>query len=147
MPKKIYLASPFFSDEQTDRVQRVEAALAANPTVGDVFSPRLHQHEEYELFSQPWREVTYAGDVAAIDEADVMVNVMDYEGDHVDPGTAWEFGYAVKAGVPVIAVKEKPGAVNLMMGMPLTAFITNIDDLATYDFETTPAIPYSGDIF
>ncbi|WP_252893490.1 hypothetical protein [Lentilactobacillus senioris] len=37
--KNIYLAAPFFSDEQNERVTRVEEDLAANPTVGEVFSP------------------------------------------------------------------------------------------------------------
>ncbi len=39
---QIYVASPFFSPEQVDRVKRLEAALAANPTVTDYYSPRLH---------------------------------------------------------------------------------------------------------
>ena len=40
---QIYLAAPFFSEEQIDRVARIEAALEANPTVTDFYSPRHHQ--------------------------------------------------------------------------------------------------------
>ncbi|GMA68825.1 nucleoside deoxyribosyltransferase [Leuconostoc litchii] len=147
MTKKVYLASPFFDEEQIDRVERVEKALEANKTLGAVFSPRKHQHEEFEMFGPEWRVATYNGDVEAINEADVMVAVIDYVGQEVDPGTAWEFGYAAAKNIPVIVVKEKTGPVNLMMGMPLTAYITEISDLETYDFDNTPRIEFSGEIF
>ncbi|MBK0039929.1 MULTISPECIES: nucleoside 2-deoxyribosyltransferase [Leuconostoc] len=147
MAKKIYLASPFFDEEQIDRVSRAESALAKNETASSVFSPREHQHEEFEMFSHEWRIATYDGDVDAINDADIMVAVIDYVGQEVDPGTAWEFGYAVANNIPVIVVKEKEGAVNLMMGIPLTAYLTSVDDLATYDFDAVTEIPFTGEIF
>jgi len=147
MAKKIYLASPFFDEEQIDRVSRAESALAKNETASSVFSPREHQHEEFEMFSHEWRIATYNGDVDAINDADIMVAVIDYVGQEVDPGTAWEFGYAVANNIPVIVVKEKEGAVNLMMGIPLTAYLTSADDLATYDFDAVTEIPFTGEIF
>ena len=78
MAKKIYLASPFFDEEQIDRVSRAESALAKNETASSVFSPREHQHEEFEMFSHEWRIATYNGDVDAINDADIMVAVIDY---------------------------------------------------------------------
>lgn len=147
MTKKIYLASPFFDDEQINRVKQVESALAANDTVASFFSPRLNQHEEFELFSEPWRQATYAGDIKAIESADVLVAVIDYEDNQVDPGTAWEFGYAVAKGIPVIVLKEKSGAVNLMMGVPLQAYFTNIEDIQHYNFDELKTVPFSGEIF
>lgn len=147
MAKKIYLASPFFDEEQIDRVSRAESALAKNETASSVFSPREHQHEEFEMFSHEWRIATYNGDVDAINDADIMVAVIDYVGQEVDPGTAWEFGYAVANNIPVIVVKEKEGAVNLMMGIPLTAYLTSVDGLATYDFDAVTEIPFTGEIF
>lgn len=147
MAKKIYLASPFFDEEQINRVSRAESALAKNETASSVFSPREHQHEEFEMFSHEWRIATYNGDVDAINDADIMVAVIDYVGQEVDPGTAWEFGYAVANNIPVIVVKEKEGAVNLMMGIPLTAYLTSVDDLATYDFDAVTEIPFTGEIF
>lgn len=147
MAKKIYLASPFFDEEQIDRVSRAESALAKNETASSVFSPREHQHEEFEMFSHEWRIATYDGDVDAINDADIMVAVIDYVGQEVDPGTAWEFGYAVANNIPVIVVKEKEGSVNLMMGIPLTAYLTSVDDLATYDFDAVTEIPFTGEIF
>ena len=38
---RIYLAGPFFSDEQIDRIARAEQALTQNQTVDSFFSPRL----------------------------------------------------------------------------------------------------------
>lgn len=99
------------------------------------------------MFSHEWRIATYNGDVDAINDADIMVAVIDYVGQEVDPGTAWEFGYAVANNIPVIVVKEKEGAVNLMMGIPLTAYLTSVDDLATYDFDAVTEIPFTGEIF
>lgn len=39
----VYLAGPFFDDEQISRIERAEKALAANPQVNRVFSPRLSE--------------------------------------------------------------------------------------------------------
>ena len=44
--KNIYLAGPFFSDEQIDRVSKVESALRENPTVNQFFSPRLSDEND-----------------------------------------------------------------------------------------------------
>ena len=38
--KRVYLAGPFFDDEQIDRIERLEKALTENQTVSDFFSPR-----------------------------------------------------------------------------------------------------------
>ena len=54
----IYIASPFFSDDQVDRVQRVEQALTANKTVDKFFSPRLADAvNPIAITRQAWREV------------------------------------------------------------------------------------------
>ena len=45
--KRVYLAGPFFDDDQIDRIERMEKALAANPTVSEFFSPRNEQHDEF----------------------------------------------------------------------------------------------------
>lgn len=147
MTKNIYLAGPFFDEEQIDRVSRLEMLLASHPQIGEVFSPRKHQHEEYEMFSPAWQTVTYQGDVQAIDDADVVVAIVDYVDDQVDSGTAWEIGYAHATGHPIILFKEKPGSVNLMLGKSLTAFLTKESQLAEYDFDQLPSIPYDGEMF
>lgn len=147
MSVNIYLAGPFFDEEQIDRVSRAEEALTKNASVDSFFSPRKHQHPELEMFSKEWQKATFASDVEAIENADVLVTLIDYEAEHVDPGTAWEFGYAVKANKPVIVVKEKPGSVNLMLSEPSHAYLTDVADLATYDFNELPKSEFTGEVF
>lgn len=38
---QIYLAGPFFSEEQIDRVSRIEKALEENKTITSFYSPRI----------------------------------------------------------------------------------------------------------
>ncbi|MDR3190359.1 MAG: nucleoside 2-deoxyribosyltransferase [Lactobacillaceae bacterium] len=145
--KHIYLAGPFFSDEQIDRLERVEAALEKNPTVASFFSPFRHQYPEYEFGTKEWAEVVFKGDRSSLEAADVAVAIMDYDEHHVDPGTAWEVGFAGATNKPVIVIKEKEGGINIMISVPGHAFVTDINDLATYDFEMMPENEWNGEIF
>ena len=79
-----------------------------------------------------------------MDPAEVVVAVIDYDNEHVDPGTAWEIGYSEATKKPVILVKEKEGAINLMMSAPAHAVVT---DVATYDFDKLPANKWTGKTF
>ncbi|MGG4039013.1 nucleoside 2-deoxyribosyltransferase [Heyndrickxia ginsengihumi] len=152
---RVYLASPFFSEEQVDRVERVEKALEANPTVSAYFSPRLNQLDELEFGSPEWADAVYQNDVEHIHWADVVVAVLDYEGEtllhgvrhgHVDSGTAFEIGYAIAHDKPVIVVHENGGIVNLMISQSLTAYLEDAGDVGFYNFRLMPKIPYEGDV-
>ena len=145
--KRVYLAGPFFDDDQIDRIERMEKALAANPTVSEFFSPRTEQHDEFEFGSKEWAKAIYKGDKDHLDPAEVVIAVIDYEGEHVDPGTAWEIGYSEATKKPVILVKEKEGGINLMMSVPAQAFITDVADVATYDFDALPSNEWEGKTF
>lgn len=151
----IYLASPFFSPEQVARVEKVEQALDANPFIAEYFSPRLDQLPQYKFGSQEWASAIYHNDVNHVDWADVVVAVVDYEGEtelhgvragHVDSGTAMEIGYAVAKGKPVILVHEKGGIVNLMLSQSCHAYLEDADLIADYNFLKMPQIPFKGDV-
>lgn len=45
---KVYLASPFFSDGQKDRIDQVITLLKQNPTIDNdaIFNPQEHQFEQ-----------------------------------------------------------------------------------------------------
>ncbi|MBS9335940.1 nucleoside 2-deoxyribosyltransferase [Fructobacillus papyrifericola] len=144
MAKRVYLAGPFFSETQIAQVKRLEKALADHPQIGDVFSPRKHQHEEYELFSPEWQKVTFASDVKAIDEADVIVALSDFDGADTDSGTAWELGYAFAKQIPVVTIKEDDETLNLMLAKSLTAYLHKVEDVLDYDFDKLEKIPYDG---
>ena len=135
---KIYLGSPFFNDEQVERVKRVEQALAANPTVTEVFSPRLQQDEHLEHGSDEWRDFVYANDIKHVEWCDAVVAVHDYVGEHVDPGTAFEIGYGKALNKFIVLYQEKDpvneAPVNLMLTDSLDVYLQDIDELAKYDF-------------
>ncbi|MGO1922697.1 MAG: nucleoside 2-deoxyribosyltransferase [Jeotgalicoccus sp.] len=135
---KIYLASPFFDEEQVARVKRVEKALADNPTVTEVFSPRSQQVEHLEHGSDEWRDFVYNNDIKHIEWCDAVVAVHDYVGEHVDPGTGFEIGYGKALNKFIVLYQEKDpvteAPVNLMLTDSLDVYIQDIDKLAEYDF-------------
>lgn len=146
---KVYLAGPFFDDEQIDRISRMEEALTANAKVASFFSPRKAELSEELVMGTPeWAAAVFEVDRENIDDADVVTAVIDYEDTHVDPGTAWEIGYANAIGKPVILVKEKTdGSVNLMMGIPAHGVLTSVSEIESYDFDTMPVSSWTGDMF
>lgn len=51
----------------------------------------------------------YAGNVALLDRsAAVVADISPFRGAGMDPGTAWEIGYAVAKGLPVFAYTNDP---------------------------------------
>ncbi|MXS11795.1 nucleoside 2-deoxyribosyltransferase, partial [Enterococcus faecalis] len=87
---QIYLAGPFFSEEQIDRVSRIEKALEENKTVTSFYSPRHHQESNYELFSAGWAQEVYEKDMEELTNAEFVVAILDFEHQIIDPGTAYE---------------------------------------------------------
>ncbi|MCO0831548.1 nucleoside 2-deoxyribosyltransferase [Fructobacillus sp. W13] len=146
MAKKVYLAGPFFSEKQVDEVARLEKVLADHPQVGDVFSPRQHQHEEFEMFSPEWQVAAYNSDVQAIDDCDVMIALSDFDGADADSGTAWEVGYAYAKDIPVIIIKEDDVTLNLMLAKSLTAYLHKVEAVLDYDLDKMEEIPYDGSV-
>ncbi|KRN02070.1 nucleoside 2-deoxyribosyltransferase [Levilactobacillus senmaizukei DSM 21775 = NBRC 103853] len=143
---QIYIASPFFSDEQVDRVQRVEAALAANPTVVDFYSPRLNQETANEQFTKPWAKEIYERDMTQIAAASLIVTVLDFEAANVDSGTAYELGVATMSHKPIIAIQEKTERVNLMISESVHWYTQEIKSLASYDFNDLPSNEFNGEV-
>ncbi|MFC6274665.1 nucleoside 2-deoxyribosyltransferase [Levilactobacillus tangyuanensis] len=142
----IYLAGPFFDDEQIERIERVEKALAANPTIGHVFSPRLDEIPGLTMGTPEWATQTFQMDVSQIDKADVVVALSDFVDDQVDSGTAFEIGYAFHSKKPVVLLHEKKTILNLMLAESLHAHLTDAAELATYDFSTLPESHYEGKV-
>ncbi|WP_240724973.1 nucleoside 2-deoxyribosyltransferase, partial [Onishia niordana] len=62
-------------------------------------------------------------DVKEVEAADVIVAILDYDGQDTDSGTAWELGYAIAKGKPTFLVRfeeDVPG--NIMLTERNTAF-------------------------
>ncbi|WP_340137537.1 nucleoside 2-deoxyribosyltransferase [Apilactobacillus bombintestini] len=144
----LYLAGPFFDDEQIDRVERVEKALNQNTTVDNFFSPRLSTVDKsLEVGSDEWSKAVFKLDVDEIKKADAVIAIIDFVDDNVDSGTAFEIGYAHAINKPVILFHEKSGNVNLMLSNGSNSYLTTIDDIVKFDFVKIPEYKYNGKVF
>lgn len=138
---KIYLASPFFNQNELEAVQEAEEILEKRGFT--VFSPRKHEVLDAETGSPAWSKAVFMADRSYIDWADVVV--MLYHGQYSDSGTAWECGYAFATHTPVLVV-HLGGDSNLMVHEGCHANLT-MDELKTYDFDRMPLKGYTGPMF
>lgn len=130
--KKVYLASPFFNDVEIGRMEEVKRILRAKGL--EVFAPFEHQNEHLEFGSKTWRKATFEGDINGIDTADVVVAIVS-NGNYSDSGTAWEIGYGVAKGKPIVVVNLSGKEINLMIANSLHTYISSFEELEAYDFE------------
>lgn len=110
--KKIYLASPLFTDYERQKVQRV-ASIWRNMGY-EVYVPMEHTIEDaWEMPNYEWAKKVFDEDVKAIQEADAVYCI--YYGLYSDSGTAWKCGYAYALGKPVHLIDESNEEVSLMV--------------------------------
>lgn len=150
MPKTVYLASPFFSEGQNDRLHKVVDLLKQNPTIAKdgIFLPEEHQYEAEPFGSFKWQDAVFASDMRQVTSRDVVVAILDYkyeEGNYEpDSGTIFEAGAAYLNNTPVIYVQFHPdNELNLMLSRSTTAFFAGEDEIANlkdYDFENLPTV-------
>ena len=96
--KKIYLASPLFTEYERKKVQSVASLLRASGF--EVYVPMEHQIEDgWSYPNATWGRMVFEEDVKAIRECDQVVCI--YYGLYSDSGTAWECGYAYAKGKPI----------------------------------------------
>ncbi|UQS85494.1 nucleoside 2-deoxyribosyltransferase [Apilactobacillus apisilvae] len=143
----LYLASPFFNDDQINRVSKIELALSKNKTVDNVFSPRKSEIKDCKIGSEEWSKKVFKLDTDEIKKADAIIAIIDYVDDNVDSGTAFEIGYANSMNKPVIVFHEKDNNVNLMISNSLNAYLTKFDEVEQYNFKTLPKSSYTGKVF
>jgi len=141
---KVYLASPFFSDGQKERIEKVIAALKSNPTIDadEIYNPQEHQEENLEFASHEWQDSVFASDMRQVKRADVIVAILDYKSEEGNPepdsGTIFEIGSAWAWNIPVIMVQfDESHELNLMLARSLTAMFSGDEieeGIAKYDF-------------
>ena len=125
---KVYLASPFFNEEEL-KIYNEVIDLLRNEGNLSVFVPREHTiPNAWDLPNHIWGENVFAVDYLAITKCDVVV-VLNF-GMYSDSGTAWECGCAFDLGKKVVNVLC--GAENeeysIMMVNGTTATVT-LDEL------------------
>ena len=140
--KKLYIASPFFNDRETDVLSEVERILKERGF--EVFSPREHETREGDVGSPVWSRQTFINDRNAIDWCDCVV--MLYWGNYSDSGSAWECGYAYATRKPVI-VLQLGDASNLMIHEGSHTNLFSLEELKDYDFDQMPQKAYTGKMF
>ncbi|MFS1031467.1 nucleoside 2-deoxyribosyltransferase [Enterococcus casseliflavus] len=143
--KHVYLAGPFFSNEQVARRKQVERSLAENRQALAVYSPRLYQEGSSEPNTPERAREIFEKDMLELTRADVVVAVLDDHEGIADPGTAFEIGAAHIRNKPVIAFQEKVAAVNLMLKESVQAYLTDLAARTAYDFEEMAHRAFVGD--
>jgi nucleoside 2-deoxyribosyltransferase len=110
--KKIYIASPFFNEEQLERVMFIEDILKEHDF--EYFSPRLDTYVKPNSNNNERNNAFYAN-LNAIDDAQLIVVITDGK----DVGTIFEAGYAYAKGIRIIYFAETLGdkPFNLMLAI------------------------------
>ena len=140
--KYIYLAGPFFNDEEVKNIEYAESVLEEKGY--SFFSPMRHTVDA-EFGTTEWAEKIFEMDVEKKKKADTVV--LMYYGSNSDSGTAWECGYAYSIGKPIVVVHiNRYGDSNLMIHCGSTTNIY-LENLADYDFEEMPVYEYEGQMF
>ena len=139
---KIYLASPFFNEKELEHVEEAEALL--RDLGHTVFSPRENQLPMVEFGSFEWRTNVFRNDIKHIHWADYVFGII---GDNYDDtGTAMELGYAYAISKPVLLFNPSGNIINLMLTDSLHAYFEDWGDVAKYDFENLPILPYMKEV-
>ena len=122
---KLYLASPFFNDEE---LRHYRIAIERLRVFGyDVFVPQEHEVEgAWEMSNEEWAEQVYSMDEKAIWSCDVVI-VLNF-GLYSDSGTAWEAGYAKAHGKRVVQVLC--GGDNTVYSLMM---LSSADKIVTFD--------------
>lgn len=110
--KKVYIASPFFNEEQLERVKYIEELLKSYNI--EFFSPRTDTYVKPNSTDEE-RKKAFHDNVNAIEDSAFMVAVTDGK----DVGTMFEIGYAYGYDIPIILFAETLGdkPFNLMLAM------------------------------
>lgn len=103
--KKIYIASPLFTDNEKKRINKVVQYLRKRGH--EVISPmEFTVPNAWDLSNRDWAKAVYDHDMEALESADLVICI--YDGLFSDSGTAWEVGYACAKGKPVLALVTDP---------------------------------------
>lgn len=143
----VYLAGPFFDDEQRKILQAVETNLRHNESVQSVFVPMKETNQAgLEPGTAAWRKLVYQEDLAGLTQADVLVAIYDYGADASDPGTMFEIGYAAAHHMPIVVYNQQQPILNLMIAESLTYYCTAVKQLRQLDFSQLPHKGYPGKV-
>lgn len=122
---KIYIASPFFNNEQLIIVKKVENKLSELNI--DYFSPRstgvLKEMSKDE--QQKNKKTIFQRNIREMQDATHTIACIDYK----DTGTIFEIGFCYSQYIPVIAYIENISTINVMLAECFYSICSDIKDL------------------
>ena len=127
MSLNVYVAGPLFDEGERWFIEAVDARVAAAGA-----STFLPHRDNPDKTADNVAEI-YRNNVGAIDAADLVV--ANLNGITTDDGTAWEIGYAVAKGIPVVGLftdwrrRFDDEIVNLMIGESADTIVRSLDEL------------------
>lgn len=121
----IYIAAPFFNEEQLELVEAIEVCFDFNQI--DYYSPRSEGVLMNMTPEEKKARMKYIFDknVEMLDAADTIVAVID----DYDTGTVWEIGYAFAKGKRIITITDHYYGVNVMINECIIAHCTEVSQL------------------
>lgn len=120
---KIYLAGPFFNDQQVLLVKDLENFLESKGH--RLYSPMKDGGLLKKGDSPSTKVRIFAENVGAIKWSDLVVAIIDDR----DSGTIWEMGYAFGINKPVIAFTNKGYGLNVMLTEAVYSFCKDKNEL------------------
>ena len=124
---RIYLAGPLFT--QPEWIWNEALAQALQTHLFDVILPQRASESMLSGTRSFDARLLFKRNVESILSTDVLVAILD--GPDIDSGTAWECGYAFRAGKPVIGVRtdiraggdDPEHGINLMLSISCMSVI------------------------
>lgn len=119
-----YLASPFFTNEQIEREEKVKNELRKSGFT--VYAPREHGVVG-SLADRFFVKNTFDSNVKAINDSKMVLSITDGK----DMGTVWESGYAYANKIPIVYYAETLGEnpFNIMLSESAIGICKNIEQL------------------
>lgn len=123
---KVYIAGPFFSKEERNRMERLKKYLSNGFKDFEFFFPMdLVIPYATELPNPEWAKKVFEHDKDQLLKSDMVIAI--YDKHYSDSGTAWELGYAYAMNIPIKLLCTDLFSDNSLMTMCAADFI--------YDFE------------
>ena len=125
----IYIASPFFNEEQLQVVENIEYALASAGY--EFFSPRKEAVTLKDLSPEERERLAkevYESNIKGMNGSNIMIAVID----DFDPGTMFEIGYFAKDmelyNKYIVTLSTKGYGANVMISQCSDGHANSIDD-------------------
>lgn len=132
---RIYLAGPWFSEEQNELYDRVLSALKENKE-NELFVPREDVIEKDASLER--RQEMFRKNVSEILDCDKVLAICQYP----DVGTAFEIGYAFANNKQIDLYFENDRPFNVMLAACSKNIIKSIDDLKSNTYSVITSEVY-----